>query len=64
VTIFLTSHVLEIVDRLCTDVAILAHGKILVSDSLPAMKSRGTLEEVFLRTVGGVHEDARLSWIE
>lgn len=64
ITVFLTSHVLEIVDRLCTDVAILARGKILVSGTLAELKATGTLEEVFLRTVGGGHEGAKLSWIE
>ena len=63
VTVFLTSHVLEIVDRLCTDVAILGGGKILVSGKLADLKATGTLEEVFLRTVGGGHEGAKLSWI-
>jgi ABC-2 type transport system ATP-binding protein len=64
VTVFLTSHILEIVDRLCTDVAILAGGRILASGKLTDLKATGTLEEVFLRTVGGGHEDARLSWID
>jgi ABC-2 type transport system ATP-binding protein len=64
ITIFLTSHVLEIVDRLCTDVAILAKGKVLVSGSLESLKKSGTLEDVFLRTVGGGGAKAELSWIE
>ena len=28
-TVFLTSHVLETVERLCTDIAIIAQGKLL-----------------------------------
>lgn len=64
ITVFLTSHVLEIVDRLCTDVAILARGKVLVSGSLEELKRTGTLEDVFIRTVGGAKDATGLSWIE
>lgn len=64
VTVFLTSHVLEIVDKLCTDVAILARGKVLVSGSLTSLKATGTLEDLFLRTVGGTLAPASLSWID
>ena len=64
ITIFLTSHVLEIIDRLCTDVAILAKGKVLVGGRLEELKRTGTLEDVFLRTVGGARGSTELSWIE
>lgn len=64
VTVFLTSHVLEIIDRLCTDAAILARGKIVVTGTLAALKASGTLEELFLRTVGGTKESTGLSWID
>lgn len=64
ITVFLTSHVLEIVDRLCTDVAILDKGKIAAAESLAGLRARGaTLEDLFLKTVGAV-EGAKLSWIE
>src|ERR1041385_7919681 len=33
-TVFLTSHVLEIVERLCTHVGIIAHGKLVEQSSL------------------------------
>ncbi len=63
ITVFLTSHVLEIVERLCTDVAILARGRLLVAGTLSDLRRDGTLEEVFLRTVGGTREASALSWI-
>src|SRR3954471_17738064 len=37
-TVFLTSHVLEIVERLCTDIAIIAQGKLLASGSLNELR--------------------------
>jgi len=63
ITVFLTSHVLEIVDRLCTDVAVLTKGKIAATASLAELRKTTTLEELFLKTVGAV-APAKLSWIE
>jgi ABC-2 type transport system ATP-binding protein len=37
-TVFLTSHVLEIVERLCSDIAIISAGKLLASGSLAELK--------------------------
>src|SRR5215204_400596 len=37
-TVFLTSHVLEIVERLCSDIAIISAGKLLASGSLDELK--------------------------
>src|SRR5438876_5139964 len=60
VTIFLTSHVLEIVERLCSHVAIIDKGKLVAQGSLeelragvPSAEGRTTtLEEIFLSIVG------------
>src|SRR5262249_62279206 len=40
VTIFLTSHVLEIVERLCTHVGIINHGRLVAQGSLDELRSR------------------------
>ena len=37
-TVFLTSHVLEIVERLCTDIAIIAQGRIVAHGSLQELR--------------------------
>jgi ABC-2 type transport system ATP-binding protein len=66
-TIFLTSHVLEIVERLCSHVAIINKGRIIAQGSLdelragvaaahvnggvPAAAQKLTLEEIFLAVV-------------
>jgi len=59
VTIFLTSHVLEIVERLCTHVGIIHKGRLVAQGSMEELSvgtggdgSKTTLEEVFLSTVG------------
>jgi ABC-2 type transport system ATP-binding protein len=76
VTIFLTSHVLEIVERLCTHVGIINEGRLVAQGSLDELRSgvvagtpaqpseRMSLEEFFLHTVGGSRSAAQeLSWL-
>ncbi len=90
-TIFLTSHVLEIVERLCSHLAIIHRGRLVAQGSLDELRAgveaqaaaalpasdpshdagsayepgeRLTLEEIFLRIVGGTHPaDQELSWL-
>jgi ABC-2 type transport system ATP-binding protein len=60
VTIFLTSHVLEIVERLCSHVAIIRRGRLVAQGSInqlragvPGAEGRTlTLEDIFLSVVG------------
>lgn len=66
VTIFLTSHILEIVERLCTDIAIINHGRIVAAGRLDELRAQaGTnLEEFFVNLVGGERRMTdTLSWI-
>src|ERR1700741_272242 len=77
-TVFLTSHVLEIVERLCSDIAIIAHGKLLAAGPLAELKKgvglteegqqKGpvSLEEYFVEVVGGAPakgEEEVLQWL-
>jgi ABC-2 type transport system ATP-binding protein len=64
-TVFLTSHVLEIVERLCTDVGIIAEGKLVHQGTMDEIRASGSLEDRFLEAVGSDHvERPRLSWLE
>ncbi|MCX7009250.1 MAG: ABC transporter ATP-binding protein [Kiritimatiellaeota bacterium] len=64
-TVFLTSHVLEIVERLCTDVGIIAQGRLVQQVSMAEIREFGSLEERFLAVVGkGQAEAQKLSWLE
>src|SRR5262250_2675938 len=47
-TAFLTSHVLEIVERLCTHVGIIVKGSLVEQNSLDAIREGSSLEERFL----------------
>jgi ABC-2 type transport system ATP-binding protein len=90
-TIFLTSHVLEIVERLCSHLAIIHRGRLVAQGSLDELRAgveaqaaaalppagpgvapgtaaipgeKLTLEEIFLRIVGGTRQaDRELSWL-
>ena len=63
-TVFLTSHVLEIVERLCTHVGIIAGGKLVVQTAMGELGSGGSLEQRFLEVVGTREGgDAQLSWL-
>ena len=77
-TIFLTSHVLEIVERLCSHVAIIARGQLVAQGSIDELRSgvaarhedgadgqKASLEQIFLDIVGGERAMApELSWLE
>ena len=65
-TVFLTSHVLEIVEKLCSDVGIIAQGKLVHQGTMEELRRDGSsLEDKFLAVVGGdVHEVQKLSWLE
>jgi ABC-2 type transport system ATP-binding protein len=63
-TIFLTSHVLEVVERLCDHVAIINNGKIVTSGTLEQLRAGGeSLEDAFVRIVGAGHQMERLGWL-
>ncbi len=78
-TIFLTTHVLEIVERLCSHVAIISKGRLIANGSIEELRAgvastlpgaegeqRLTLEEIFLAIVGagGQQEPAmELTWL-
>lgn len=64
-TVFLTSHVLEIVERLCTHVGIISAGQLVEQTSLDELRQGSSLEKRFLERVGFQPEHAaRLSWLE
>jgi ABC-2 type transport system ATP-binding protein len=62
-TIFLTSHVLEVVERLCDHIAIINAGKIVAEGSTEELRGSGTLEDAFVRVVGAEHQREVLEWL-
>jgi ABC-2 type transport system ATP-binding protein len=64
-TVFLTSHVLEIVEKLCTHVGIIVKGSLVEQAALDAIRGGGSLEDRFLEKAGADADTTRrLSWLE
>jgi ABC-2 type transport system ATP-binding protein len=69
VTLFFTSHVLDVVERLCDEVAIIDHGRIVAQGSLDQIRAQrevgkdASLEDVFLKLVAADVKREDLSWI-
>lgn len=47
-SIFFSTHVLEVAEKLCDKVAIIKNGKRIVSGTMEQVKGDTSLEEVFL----------------
>jgi len=63
-TIFLTSHVLEVVERLCDRVAIINQGRLVLEGSMAELRgSAETLEDAFVRAVGVDRTLETLDWL-
>jgi ABC-2 type transport system ATP-binding protein len=66
-TVFLTSHILEIVERLSTHIAVIANGRIVAQGSIEEIRAgvhgHGTLEEMFIELVGGERPVTDLNWL-
>jgi ABC-2 type transport system ATP-binding protein len=63
-TVFLTSHVLEVVERLCDRVAIIHDGKLVLCRDMAELRSGSeSLEEVFVRVVGAERTVDTLGWL-
>lgn len=64
-TVFVTSHVLEIVERICTHVGIIANGQLVEQTSLDDLRRGSSLESKFLEKVGTPEETSiSLAWLE
>jgi ABC-2 type transport system ATP-binding protein len=64
-TVFLTSHVLEIVEKLCTHVGIISKGKMVEQTALEQLRRGSSLEDRFLERVGSDPEATKKpTWLE
>jgi ABC-2 type transport system ATP-binding protein len=52
-TVVFSSHVLDVVERLCDSVAIVDHGRVVASGTVAEVRGGERLEDVFVRLVGG-----------
>jgi ABC-2 type transport system ATP-binding protein len=69
VTLFFTSHVLDVVERLCDEVAIIDRGRLVAQGTLDEIRAQrevgrdASLEDVFLKLVTADVQRHDLSWI-
>jgi ABC-2 type transport system ATP-binding protein len=62
-TVFLSTHILEIAERMCTRIGIIDHGKLIAVGTLEELRRMvsadgQTLEHVFLQLTASPEEDA------
>ena len=51
--VFFSSHLIDIVEKLCDRIAIIKHGEIQVQTTIEEIENSGvTLEEFYLNTIG------------
>ena len=69
VTLFFTTHVLDVVERLCDEVAIIDRGRLIAQGTLDQIRAQrevaqdASLEDVFLKLVSAEVRREDLSWI-
>ena len=64
-TVVLSSHVMELVEGLCSHVAIIADGELLADGTLDEVRQGGSLVQTFIDLVGGGDlAEGSLSWLE
>lgn len=64
-TVVLSSHIMDLVERLCDHVAVIASGRVVAQGPLDDLRRDGRrLEEIFVEIVGGDRVDAgSLAWL-
>lgn len=67
-TVFLTSHVLEVVERLCDRISIISRGKVIAQGTVTELRehaasSATSLEDIFVELVGGERYSGKFDWL-
>jgi ABC-2 type transport system ATP-binding protein len=64
-TVVFSSHVMDLVERICDDVAVMAGGRVLAVGPVDELRGGRPLEEVFVELVGGgpAQGDGGLGWL-
>lgn len=62
-TVIISSHVMDLVQRLCDHVAIMGEGSLLAAGTVDEVRGEQTLEDRFVDLVGGRVESEGISWL-
>lgn len=66
-TIVFSSHEMHLVERLCTRIGIMSHGRLMLEDTPGGLCARmgvSNVEDAFIAAVGGDDEEKGLAWFE
>lgn len=64
-TVVFSSHVMDLVDRMCDYVVVMAHGQVVAAGAVEELRGNGRLEDAFVSLVGATPIDLEaLSWLE
>lgn len=64
-TVVFSSHVMEVVERLCDHVAIIHAGRVVATGTTESLVADGRrLEDVFVEAVGGHADGPNLGWLD
>ena len=62
-TVIISSHVMELVEKMCSHVAIINEGHVAAAGTLAEVAQGKDLEDRFMELVGGRHAAARIDWL-
>lgn len=62
-TVVLSSHSMELIQRICDSVSIIVDGKVLASGTVTEVRGTGSLEEKFIELAGGATTAEGLEWL-
>jgi ABC-2 type transport system ATP-binding protein len=64
-TVVFSSHVMDLVERICDEVAVMAGGRVLAAGPVDELRAGRPLEEVFVELVGGgiASGESGLDWL-
>lgn len=63
-TVIISSHVMALVEKMCTHVAIINQGQVAAAGTVQEVAAGEELEDRFLELVGGRHSAAHLAWLD
>jgi ABC-2 type transport system ATP-binding protein len=62
-TVIVSSHVMDLVQRMCDHVAVISEGRVLAAGTVDEVRAGRTLEERFVELVGGTTRTEGLAWL-
>lgn len=62
-TVVMSSHSMDMIQRICDSVSIIVHGRVLASGTMDEVRAGGTLEDRFVDLAGGRKAAEGMEWL-